>query len=245
MNEHSHNSAQSGFQPGDIISYIEMCRAVGASLQRGMNYRLCGEESLILMSRRAGAPYEDEIDSSGKVLIYEGHDCSKTKDCPDPKQVDQPEHFPSGELTQNGLFLASVKKFKQNEAPPERVRVFEKIKDGIWAYNGVFELVDCRNDYARERRVFKFTLKVIHSEDHEIQTQRRAALDDDRIIPSWVKLEVWKRDNGTCQIPDCGATTGLHFDHVIPYSKGGSSKDPLNIRILCGRHNLAKHDKIE
>jgi 5-methylcytosine-specific restriction endonuclease McrA len=45
--------------------------------------------------------------------------------------------------------------------------------------------------------------------------------------------------------PLCGATSGLHFDHIIPYSKGGSSKDPANIQILYGRHNLAKHDKIE
>jgi HNH endonuclease len=71
------------------------------------------------------------------------------------------------------------------------------------------------------------------------------APDDDRVIPSWVKFKVWKRDRGRCSYPSCGATSGLHFDHVIPHSKGGSSKDPANIQILCGRHNLAKHDKIE
>ena len=38
---------------------------------------------------------------------------------------------------------------------------------------------------------------------------------------------------------------GLHFDHIIPYSKGGASKNPANIQILCGRHNLAKGDNIE
>lgn len=56
------------FYPGDVISYIEMCQTVGASLQRGMNYRLCGKESVILMSRRVGAPYEDEIDETGTIL---------------------------------------------------------------------------------------------------------------------------------------------------------------------------------
>ena len=34
------------------------------------------------------------------------------------------------------------------------------------------------------------------------------------------------------------------LDHITPYSKGGSSKDPANIQILCRRYNLAKHDKI-
>jgi 5-methylcytosine-specific restriction endonuclease McrA len=37
----------------------------------------------------------------------------------------------------------------------------------------------------------------------------------------------------------------LSFDHIIPYSKGGSSKNPANIQILCGRHNLAKGDNVE
>ena len=32
-----------------------------------------------------------------------------------------------------------------------------------------------------------------------------------------------------------GATSHLHFDHIIPYSRGGSSKDPKKIQILCGR----------
>jgi len=233
------------FYPGDVISYIEMCQTVGASLQRGMNYRLCGKESVILMSRRVGAPYEDEIDETGTILIYEGHDCAKTADCPDPKRVDQPEFYPSGGLTQNGLFVAAVKKYQNNEAPSERVRVFEKIKDGIWTYNGIFELIDYRGDYSNGRRIFKFTLKIVHTEDHRIDINRNIESEDDRIIPSWVKLEVWKRDKGVCQIPGCGAKIGLHFDHIIPYSKGGSSKDPNNIQILCGRHNLVKHDRIE
>ena len=235
------------FSPGDVISYMEMCSAVGVALQRGMNYRLCNPDSLILMSRRAGAPYTDEIDESGKVLTYEGHDCPKTSDCPDPKRVDQPERNPNGTLTQNGLFAESVRRYKQFGTPPERVRVFEKIREGIWAYNGIFELIDILFDDSIGRRVFKFKLRLIHEEDHSFPGARRRKTsdEDDRIIPSWVKVEVWKRDKGMCRIPNCGAKTRLHFDHIIPYSKGGSSKDPDNIQILCGRHNLAKSDRIE
>lgn len=43
------------FRQGDVISYMEMCQAVGVSLQRGMNSRIRGIESVILMSRRKGA----------------------------------------------------------------------------------------------------------------------------------------------------------------------------------------------
>jgi 5-methylcytosine-specific restriction endonuclease McrA len=64
-----------------------------------------------------------------------------------------------------------------------------------------------------------------------------------RIIPTAVKLEVWKRDGGKCAM--CGATTELHFDHIIPYSKGGTSLKADNVQLLCARHNLEKRDKIE
>ena len=44
-------------QGNEVISYMEMCRREGASLQRGMNFRLGGDHSVILMSLRPNAPY--------------------------------------------------------------------------------------------------------------------------------------------------------------------------------------------
>jgi 5-methylcytosine-specific restriction endonuclease McrA len=43
----------------------------------------------------------------------------------------------------------------------------------------------------------------------------------------------------------CRAKDNLHFDHDLPYSKGGTSRPATNIRLLCARHNLAKSDRIE
>jgi hypothetical protein len=80
--------------PGDIISYIEMCQEEGASLQRGMNFRLRGKMSVILMSLRRGAPYADRVEDDGKILIYEGHDVPHHKGGPNPKKVDQPKQLP-------------------------------------------------------------------------------------------------------------------------------------------------------
>lgn len=62
------------------------------------------------------------------------------------------------------------------------------------------------------------------------------------MIPSTVKIEVWKRDGGKCV--QCGAKDELHFDHILPFSKGGTSLTVDNVQLLCARHNLEKRDRI-
>ena len=52
-----------------------------------------------------------------------------------------------------------------------------------------------------------------------------------RLIPTQVKVEVWARDKGQCI--KCGSTENLHFDHDLPFSKGGTSLTAKNVRILC------------
>ena len=64
-----------------------------------------------------------------------------------------------------------------------------------------------------------------------------------RIIPSSIKLEVWKRDNGMCV--QCQSKDELHFDHILPFSKGGTSIIVENVQLLCARHNLEKSAKIQ
>jgi hypothetical protein len=227
---------------GDVISYIEMCTEEGVNLQRGMNFRLRGKSSVILMSLRTGAPYADRIEDNGQTLIYEGHDIARTPDGPDPKSADQPQFFPGGSPTQNGLFLEAAQQFRKGQSPAEEVRVFEKIRSGIWVYNGLFRLVDGWREDSGGRSVFKFKLELTDISP-SAQSLRENVLEHDRIIPSSVKLEVWKRDKGCCV--QCGSKENLHFDHVIPYSEGGTSKDARNIQLLCLRHNLAKRDKIQ
>lgn len=59
-----------------------------------------------------------------------------------------------------------------------------------------------------------------------------------RYIPQEVREFVLERDRGCCSV--CKAKTNLHFDHVLPFSRGGDSLDPKNIQILCRAHNLQK-----
>ena len=226
----------------DVISYLEMCREEGVNLQRGMNFRLRGRLSVILMSLRPGAPYADRIEENGKILIYEGHDISASKAGPNPKMIDQPEHYSGGSFTQNGLFYKSAMSYRYYNNEPELVKVYEKIKSGIWVYNGLFKLIDAWQEQSNARKVFKFKLELLedHIPDNEAEAKK---IDHNRLIPTSVKLEVWKLDRGRCVI--CGSQDNLHFDHIIPYSKGGSSLVEENIQILCARHNIAKKDRIE
>jgi hypothetical protein len=90
---------------GDVVPYQDKCSLEGLSLQRGMNYRVHGGKSIVLMSLRKGAPYGDRVEDQGRVLIYEGHDVPRHLASVDPKAVDQPEQTPRGRLTENGEFL--------------------------------------------------------------------------------------------------------------------------------------------
>ena len=112
-------------------------RREGTSLQAGMNFSLGGNHSVILMSVRPGAPYRDRLEDGGTTLTYEGHDEPKGARVPHPKAVDQPEFYPSGSPTQNGRFCRPAQDAKAGRRPPERVRVYEKIRSGTWSYNGI------------------------------------------------------------------------------------------------------------
>jgi hypothetical protein len=228
--------------PGDILSHAEMCAHEGMSLQRGMNHQSGGRQSVILMSVRKGAPYADRLEDDGRVLIYEGHNVPRSRGGPEPGSVDQPEFLPSGRPTQNGRFAASARAYRQDKREPELVRVYEKIKSGIWTFNGVFLLKDVWMEESEGRQVFKFRLELAEDQP-TAQSVKERDLDHSRMIPSTVKLEVWKRDQGRCT--QCGSPDNLHFDHILPFSKGGTSLKSENIQLLCAKHNLAKSDRIE
>ena len=222
-----------------------MCQREGTSLQRGMNFRLRGGHSVILMSVQENSPYEDQITEDGTVLIYEGHDVPRSKGVTDPKQFDQPEYRGPASLTENGKFHQAAQDYKKGLKGPDIVRVYEKIKPGIWSDNGYFHLVDSWIESDGKRNVFKFRLVAIDEIDDEMLSEDANSrnITRSRIIPTSVKLEVWKRDGGKCV--ECGATDELHFDHIVPYSKGGTSLKAENIQLLCARHNIAKRDKIQ
>ncbi|MBW4439191.1 MAG: HNH endonuclease [Pleurocapsa minor GSE-CHR-MK-17-07R] len=229
------------FEPGQIISYDELAAEEGSRLQAGMNFR-CKPfgRTILLSSLRPNAPYRDAELDGGKIVLYEGHDLRSDFSSSDPKRENQPMSFPGGSLTQNGLFYQAAHDYKEGRAPAEIVRLYEKLKPGIWEFNGLFDLVDAWTESDGTRIVFKF--KLVFKEE-QVGSSQLLELQHSRMIPASVKLEVWKRDDGKCQ--KCGSTVNLHFDHIIPYSMGGTSLTAQNIQLLCAKHNLEKRARLD
>ena len=227
----------------DILSYREMCDAENVqTLQRGMNFHLNNSYSVILMSQRANAPYSDRVHEDGITIEYEGHDVIRKSYNHNPKYEDQPDLLPSGKLTQNGLFIKAVEKYKKEGKDPETVKVYEKILPGVWSLKGFFDLIDYKIVFDNGRNVFRFILRLSKNQKYEGLLTKEEILHT-RLIPTEVKKEVWKRDNGKCVL--CSEKRNLHFDHDLPFSKGGTSLSIKNVRLLCMRHNLEKSAKIQ
>jgi hypothetical protein len=66
-----------------------------------------------------------------------------------------------------------------------------------------------------------------------------------REISRPVQFRVLKRENQICS--SCGESVqdgDIHFDHIIPFSKGGSS-DENNVRLLCDTCNTKRGNRFE
>ncbi|MFH1509215.1 MAG: HNH endonuclease [bacterium] len=230
----------------DILKYNEIVEREGFNVQRGMNFRPQNNNySILLMSVRENSPYNDGFDKKGEKLIYEGEDISK-RESHHPKEIDQPLFTKNGKPTNNNLFFKAAEDYKsKRREKPETIKVYEKINPNVWSDKGWFNLVDVKFEYSKleKRKVFKFILLPDGSKE-DMTKEEIEEFEFSRRIPTSIKRKVWERDGGKCSHPDCESNKDLHFDHIIPYSKGGSSTDDKNIQILCSKHNLKKSDKI-
>jgi hypothetical protein len=104
-------------------------------------------------------------------LIYEGHDVPKSAFSNSPKSVDQPEFLAPGRPTENGKFFKAAQDFKGGRKSADLVRVYEKIRAGVWADNGYFRLVDAWRDHDGARNVFKFRLQAIDTGEEDLDAE--------------------------------------------------------------------------
>ena len=85
-------------------------------------------------------------------------------------------------------------------------------------------------------REYAFTTDTyFDDEETDVKKIRRPS------IPQNIKDKVWNRDDGKCV--QCGSNENIEFDHIIPFSKGGSSTY-RNLQILCEKCNRVKSANI-
>lgn len=211
----------------------------GKQIQKGMNFGINTSYSVVLMSVARNAPYNDEMLDDG-IIKYEGHDIF-SRSIELKKSTDQPMKFSSGALTENGKFFNAAKEYKLGKRNAAKIKVYRKLRPGIWVDMGFYELTDAFLENDGKRNVFKFLLKPIF-EDIGNEISENVDIIQQRYIPGKIMQEVFLRDKGKCVV--CGSEDNLHYDHKIPYSKGGTSIDSKNIQLLCARHNLRKSNKL-
>jgi len=99
-------------------------------------------------------------------------------------------------------------------------------------------------DYAHVKGDGKITLAVAEAALKMLaSSDEKEYISDSRdAIPSAVRREVWRRDEGKCK--KCGSRANLEYDHIIPVSRGGSNT-ARNIELLCEACNRAKSNLIK
>lgn len=98
------------------------------------------------------------------------------------------------------------------------------------------------NHYKEIETDIELIKKVQEAKSYELSLFNRLREQEmSRHIPKKIKDDVWNRDGGKCV--ECGSNHKLEFDHIVPFSKGGSNTY-RNIQLLCESCNRKKSDKI-
>jgi 5-methylcytosine-specific restriction endonuclease McrA len=82
------------------------------------------------------------------------------------------------------------------------------------------------------------TLERAHA---ELRGEALAGARPREPISEAVRHEVWRRDQGRCV--DCGSRENLEFDHIVPWSEGGSNT-VRNLELRCESCNAKKGARI-
>ena len=135
----------------------------------------------------------------------------------------------------------SIKEFTTAYVPSDSLKevLIDKMVDGA-----------SRIEYVRVSEDLKYLIdsqeikkkKRIEAAKNFTESKGKTKSDErSRKIEQEVKDRVWNRDGGKCV--ECGSNEDLEFDHIIPFSKGGSNTY-RNIQLLCEHCNRSKSNKI-
>lgn len=182
----------------------------------------------------------DEISDDDKIfLLEEIYPDATLYECRTEEDVEYKDEY-------NKVFGLARK--YQNLSPEEIVLTDEIDEDdkefllkGIHGYEyekavEMINIADKEKEKIRHDKVRRKISKKAQEIYGDIPTD-----DTRQPISDEVKMFVWNRDGGKCV--NCGSKEKIEFDHIIPFSKGGSNT-ARNIQILCEKCNREKRDSI-
>lgn len=141
----------------------------------------------------------------------------------------------------------SSKKFKMVEERVLRSIIYKKENFMITLKIEVYYRSNGGNVYDNKKRKYLFNdLVFVYNEWNRGNKFEETIKQERKIMNDYIRYNVLKRDNFSCQI--CGITAKdgakLQVDHIIPVSKGGKTV-MSNLQTLCERCNIGKSNKIE
>lgn len=120
-----------------------------------------------------------------------------------------------------------------------------------WYYTRAYEEISAENAVILIEATIKQEQEKIRREKEKLRREIANSKDylegqsqeprKRKSIPDDVKNFVWNRDGGRCV--KCGSNEKLEFDHIIPFSKGGSDT-ARNLQLLCEKCNRQKSYRI-
>ncbi len=141
----------------------------------------------------------------------------------------------------------STKKFKMVEERVLRSIIYKKENFMITLKIEVYYRSNGGNVYDNKKTKYLFNdLVFVYNEWNRGNKFEETINQERKIMNDYIRYNVLKRDNFSCQI--CGITAKdgakLHVDHIIPVSKGGKTV-MSNLQTLCERCNIGKSNKTE
>ena len=204
-----------------------------------MHFGAKDEYSVVLMSVQTDAPYDDQKIENG-IIIYQGHDNTELHQSL-RKSSDQ-SFTRYGKPTANSDFYKAASSYSEGSlALPRAVRVYEKIGTTYWTCLGFYALIKATFESNGYRKVFSFWLDP-NFDFSNLDQSKLSELRHNRAIPREIKQYVMYRDKGRCK--NCNSAENIQFDHVLPFSQGGTSLDANNIQILCVECNQKKGNSL-
>lgn len=227
------------FDQNELDTLIKEAAEIVVISQQGSASLL--QRKLKLGYNRAGRLI-DQLEGLGIIGSFEG---SK------PREVNIKSLAELESILQTGEYLSeNCKLFKRDYLHLYENQISQKIEDYYLKLEEDelerekeqirFEILEAENKKKEKERLKTLRREIEKelSESGEISislTSKRERIAQD------VMDKVWNRDGGKCVL--CGKSEKLEFDHIIPFSKGGSNTF-RNLQLLCENCNRVKSNNI-